>query len=75
VSSAFREIITADDNSDHENHFHIEAFPDPSRATKSILSHHEPTNERLTGVAPCPAWMRPRIAASAAHLDVVLGTR
>ena len=45
VSSAFREIITADDNSDHENHFHIEAFPDPLARTKSILSHHEPTND------------------------------
>ncbi len=45
VSSAFREIITADDNSDHENHFHIEAFPDPLSRTKSILSHHEPTND------------------------------
>ncbi|HEV3030118.1 MAG TPA: extensin family protein [Polyangia bacterium] len=45
VSSAFREIITADDNSDHENHFHIEAFPDSLARTKSILSHREPTND------------------------------
>jgi hypothetical protein len=45
VSSAFREIITADDNADHNNHFHIEAFPDPLARTRSILSHHEPTND------------------------------
>src|SRR5450432_195340 len=43
ASSAFREIITADDNSDHDNHFHIEAFPDPLARTKSLLSHREPT--------------------------------
>jgi hypothetical protein len=40
-SSAFREIITADDNSDHENHFHIEAFPDPLTRAKAILSHRD----------------------------------
>jgi len=45
MSSAFREIITADDNSDHDNHFHIESFPDPLARAKSILSHHEPTND------------------------------
>jgi hypothetical protein len=43
ASSAFREIITADDNSDHDNHFHIEAFPDPLSRTRSLLSHREPT--------------------------------
>jgi hypothetical protein len=42
VSSAFREIITADDNADHANHFHIESFPDPLSRTKSILSHRDP---------------------------------
>jgi hypothetical protein len=40
-SSAFREIITADDNSDHDNHFHIEAFPDPLTRAKAILNHRE----------------------------------
>jgi hypothetical protein len=40
-SSAFREIITADDNSDHDNHFHIEAFPDPLTRAKAILSHRD----------------------------------
>ena len=45
VSSAFREIITADDNSDHDNHFHLESFPDPLSRTKSILAHREPTND------------------------------
>ncbi len=45
VSSAFREIITADDNADHYNHFHIEAFPDPLTRTKAILSHRAPTND------------------------------
>jgi hypothetical protein len=43
VSSAFREIITADDNADHNNHFHIESFPDPLSRTKAILSHRSPT--------------------------------
>jgi hypothetical protein len=43
VSSAFREIITADDNADHKNHFHIESFPDPLSRAKAILSHREPT--------------------------------
>jgi hypothetical protein len=43
VSSAFREIITADDNADHNNHFHIESFPDPLSRARAILSHREPT--------------------------------
>jgi hypothetical protein len=42
ASSAFREIITADDNADHANHFHIEAFPDPLTRARAILAHHEP---------------------------------
>ena len=45
ASSAFREIITADDNSDHDNHFHIEAFPDPLARAKAILSHREPATD------------------------------
>ena len=45
VSSAFREIITADDNADHANHFHIESFPDPLSRAKAILAHREPTND------------------------------
>jgi hypothetical protein len=45
VSSAFREIITADDNSDHDNHFHIESFPDPLSRAKAVLAHREPTND------------------------------
>jgi hypothetical protein len=45
VSSAFREIITADDNADHNNHFHVESFPDPLSRAKAILAHHEPTND------------------------------
>jgi hypothetical protein len=45
VSSAFREIITADDNADHNNHFHIESFPDPLSRAKAILAHREPTND------------------------------
>lgn len=45
LSSAFKEIITADDNSDHDNHFHIEAFPDPLARTKAILMHREPTSD------------------------------
>jgi hypothetical protein len=45
VSSAFREIITGDDNADHANHFHIESFPDPLSRTKAILAHREPIND------------------------------
>ena len=45
VSTAFREIITGDDNSDHDNHFHIESFPDPLSRAKAILSHREPTTD------------------------------
>jgi hypothetical protein len=45
LSSAFKEIITADDNSDHDNHFHIEAFPDPLARAKAILMHREPTSD------------------------------
>jgi len=42
AGSAFREIITADDNADHYNHFHIEAFPDPLTRAKALLSHRAP---------------------------------
>jgi hypothetical protein len=42
ASSAFREIITADDNADHANHFHIEAFKDALSRAKAILAHREP---------------------------------
>jgi hypothetical protein len=45
AGSAFREIITADDNADHYNHFHIEAFPDPFTRARAILSHRAPTND------------------------------
>jgi hypothetical protein len=45
TSSAFREIITADDNADHENHFHLESFPDPLSRAKAILAHREPAND------------------------------
>jgi hypothetical protein len=45
VSSAFRNIITLDDNTDHYNHFHIEAFPDALTRTRAILSHREPTTD------------------------------
>jgi hypothetical protein len=43
ASSAFREIITADDNADHANHFHIEAFKDALSRARAILAHREPT--------------------------------
>jgi hypothetical protein len=45
ASSAFREIITPDDNADHENHFHIEAFPDPLTRARSLLQHREPVSD------------------------------
>ena len=37
ASSMFREIITADDNSDHDDHFHIEAYPDAFTRAKAVL--------------------------------------
>jgi hypothetical protein len=43
AGSAFREIITADDNADHYNHFHIEAFPDALTRAKALLLHRAPT--------------------------------
>jgi hypothetical protein len=43
LNSAFREVITADDNSDHDNHFHLEAFPDPLTRARALLMHREPT--------------------------------
>lgn len=45
MASVFREIITADDNSDHDNHFHIEAFPDPLTRTRALLSRREPASD------------------------------
>jgi hypothetical protein len=45
LSSAFREIITADDNADHDNHFHIESFPDPLARARAILARREPTSD------------------------------
>jgi hypothetical protein len=43
ANSAFREVITGDDNSDHDNHFHLEAFPDALTRAKALLQHREPT--------------------------------
>jgi hypothetical protein len=45
MASVFREIITADDNSDHDNHFHIEAFPDALTRTRALLSRREPATD------------------------------
>jgi len=38
ASSIFREVITPDDNSDHHDHFHLEAFPDALSRTRAILA-------------------------------------
>jgi hypothetical protein len=38
MSSVFREVITPDDNSDHDNHFHLEAFPDALTRARALLS-------------------------------------
>jgi hypothetical protein len=42
AASVFREIITADDNSDHDNHFHVEAFPDALTRTRALLARRDP---------------------------------
>jgi hypothetical protein len=39
ASSVFREVITPDDNADHSNHFHLEAFPDALTRTRAVLAH------------------------------------
>ena len=38
ASSIFREVITPDDNPDHRDHFHLEAFPDPLTRTRAVLA-------------------------------------
>jgi hypothetical protein len=38
ASSIFREVITPDDNEDHHDHFHLEAFPDALSRTRSVLA-------------------------------------
>ncbi|HVZ71228.1 MAG TPA: extensin family protein [Polyangia bacterium] len=45
ASSGFREIITADDNTDHEDHFHIEAFPDAVTRARALLARREPASD------------------------------
>jgi len=38
ASSVFREVIIPDDNADHYNHFHLEAFPDALTRTRAVLA-------------------------------------
>jgi hypothetical protein len=38
ASTAFREVITPDDNADHRDHFHLEAFPDALSRTRAVLA-------------------------------------
>jgi hypothetical protein len=38
ASSIFREVITPDDNADHHDHFHLEAFPDALSRTRAVLA-------------------------------------
>jgi Extensin-like protein C-terminus len=38
ASSIFREVITPDDNADHHDHFHLEAFPDALTRTRGVLA-------------------------------------
>jgi len=42
ASSILREVITADDNSDHNDHFHLEAFPDAFTRARALLSPRIP---------------------------------
>ncbi len=38
ASSIFREVITPDDNADHHDHFHLEAYPDALTRTRAVLA-------------------------------------
>jgi len=38
ASSIFREVIIPDDNADHHDHFHLEAFPDALSRTRAVLA-------------------------------------
>ena len=42
AGSVLREVITADDNSDHDDHFHLEAFPDAYTRARALLSPRIP---------------------------------
>lgn len=37
ASSVLREVITPDDNADHHDHFHLEAYPDGYTRTRAML--------------------------------------
>ncbi|HEX3698167.1 MAG TPA: extensin family protein [Polyangia bacterium] len=45
ASSILREVITADDNSDHDDHFHLEAFPDAATRARAVLSPRIPVSD------------------------------
>ena len=38
ASSIFREVITPDDNADHHDHIHLEAYPDALTRTRAVLA-------------------------------------
>ena len=61
LSSAFKEIITADDNADHDNHFHIEAFPirSPARRPSSCTASRPQTTEATESMRPIVAFDAP----------------
>ncbi|HVR64222.1 MAG TPA: extensin family protein [Polyangia bacterium] len=42
AGSTLREVITPDDNSDHADHFHLEAFPDAATRARGLLSPRIP---------------------------------
>ncbi len=46
LHSAFRIVVTPDDDSDHQDHLHLEAFPDPLARARGILG--------VPGTAPIP---------------------
>ena len=37
ASSVLREVITPDDNADHHDHFHLEAYPDGYTRARAML--------------------------------------
>ena len=53
AGSTLREVITADDNSDHADHFHLEAFPDAATRARALLSPRIPVSDDRVTVASC----------------------
>jgi hypothetical protein len=45
ASSILREVITPDDNADHHDHFHLEAYPDGLTRARAMLARKPTVND------------------------------